>query len=188
MPKLIIPSRKLTENDLCHHGFKNKNSIKSIKINANCNKISILCHPDQNINDNIMNIICVYDIEKDECATFKLDANLNIEDHIWDQNDGRFMSILWRKILPPGIGKNKNVNDNDSDSIDSESDDTTSLLIDGTKTENGNTLNSDDLNDNIDDFNPDEFRRVSDSYSSKMSLENTRKESMLEMTHSSTIM
>ena len=84
MSKLIIPSRKLTEKDL--PAFKHKNSIKSIKINATCNKISILSHPDDDINNNIINVISVYDIEKYECATFKLDANLNIEDHIWDQN------------------------------------------------------------------------------------------------------
>ena len=156
MPKTIVPQRKLDEY---------VNGVQSIKINADSNKISILSFAQDELT-NIVDTIYIYDIEKDDCATFKLESNLTIRDHIWDEHDGRFLSVLWERIIAPGAKRKNRRSNEDDDSSDTS--DGTSLL---------NSSNRIDA-ESMDDFTEEEMKVATDSH---RGIKETRKASMLEM-------
>jgi len=99
VPKLIVPQRKLDEY---------VNGVQSIKLNATADKISILSESPSDGQHNMITTVFLYDIEKDDIAKFKLQPDLTVQDHIWEQHDGRFLSVLFRKIASPGNKNKKN--------------------------------------------------------------------------------
>lgn len=68
-------------------------ALKSLKINANATKISFLGYSSDSNHK-----IFVYDIERDVCQNMELEINLKIENHFWDESDGRLLTLEWKNI------------------------------------------------------------------------------------------
>ena len=87
-PKAVVPRRSLDEYVV---------AVKSIRINADYNKIGIVGLVPENMR-HLSRCFHIYDIDRDQCTCYHFEREVAVEELLWDELDGRLLSVSWRKI------------------------------------------------------------------------------------------